>query len=119
MSGTASVFYYDGNVFPEERGFWVRGARDTRVTIDHATVGAPLILRVHSGPIANQLHIFTAGFERDVPLEPHHPQTVEIPAAGRRLVTLALTAAHEFVPRQIEPTSTDPRPLGIWIEVVQ
>jgi hypothetical protein len=118
MSGGASVFYYDGNIFQEENGFWVRGARRTRVTIDHTNVGRPLVLRVHSGPLSNQLHVFTPGLERDVQLEPLRPQNVEIPTGGRRLVTLALTAANEFVPREIDPSSSDPRPLGIWIEVV-
>ena len=113
------MFYFDGNIFPEEQGFWVRGARRTRVTIDHMNGAAPLVLRVHAGPIANQLHILTAGFERDVYLQPLLRQDVEIPATGNRLVTLALTAANEFIPKDIDPSSTDPRPLGVWIEVVQ
>jgi hypothetical protein len=119
MSGGASIFYFDGNVFQEERGFWVRGTRRTRVTIDHSNVGVPLILRVHSGPIANQLHLFAPGLERDVQLEPLQPQEIEIPTAGHRLVTLMLTAANEFVPREIDRSSTDPRPLGVWIEVIR
>jgi hypothetical protein len=118
LSGDASVFYFDDNAFQEARGFWVRGERQTRVTIDHANVAAPLKLRVHSGPVANRLHIATGDFERDISLEPLHPIDIEIPRR-QRLVTLALTAAREFVPRQLDPNSNDPRPLGVWIEVAQ
>jgi hypothetical protein len=60
QSGPATLFYYDLKAFPETGGFWVGGARRTRVTLVRAATEEPLTLRVHSGPIAN----------RDVRLEP-------------------------------------------------
>ena len=119
MSGAASLFYYDMNAFPEERGFWVRGTRQTHVTIAPPMAAESLMLRVHSGPIANRLHIATAGLERDVYLQPLMPQDIQIPAAGRHLVMLTLTAERAFVPGEIDPRSDDFRALGAWIEVAR
>jgi hypothetical protein len=76
-SGPASVFYLDGNAFPEEGGFWVRASRPTRVVVHRADTSAPLVLRVHSGPIANQLQVSTPGWERRVPLQAQRREEIE------------------------------------------
>jgi hypothetical protein len=118
-SGPASVFYYDLNVSPEEAGFWVWGSRRTRVTIARSSTTAPLVLRVHSGPIDNRLHLTTFGWQETVTLQPQAPVTVEIPASTGALVTLDLEADSAFVPRDRDASSSDTRSLGVWVEVVQ
>jgi hypothetical protein len=119
-SGPASVFYYDVNVSPEVAGFWVWGQRRTRVTIARPPkTTAPLVLRIHSGPIANRLQLATFGWRQTVLLQPQLPVDVEIPASPGGLVTLDLAADLSFVPRERDPSSSDTRPLGAWVEVVQ
>ena len=51
-------------------------------------------------------------------LEPRQPAEVVIPVENRSLVTLELDAEFEFVPRELDPTSSDPRSLGVWVELV-
>jgi hypothetical protein len=114
----ASIFYYDTASFPEEHGFWVQRARHTRVTIHRPNGSGPLILRVHSGPVSNGLRVTTFGWERTVQLQPQKREDIEVPG-NRPLVTLELSAAGGFVPRELDSSSSDPRPLGVWIEVVQ
>ena len=53
--GNASFFYLDGNAFPEDSGFWVRGSRTTRVAVERKGSDRPLTLRIHSGRLANRL----------------------------------------------------------------
>jgi len=104
---------------PEARGFWIRGARTTRVLIQREHSAGPLKLRLNSGLIANQLRISTPGWSDSVSLTPKLPGAIEVPVANQSLVTLELAADREFVPRELDPASNDPRTLGIWIEVIE
>ncbi|MGH9175612.1 MAG: hypothetical protein ACRD1H_14700, partial [Vicinamibacterales bacterium] len=115
--GSASVFYHDLYAFPEAAGFWVRGGRTTRVTIQQEDATRPLILTIHSGLIANRLHVSSSGWTRTVALQREQPDQIEIPSGGSAVVILELSADHEFVPREIDASSRDPRPLGVWVEV--
>jgi hypothetical protein len=117
--GRIAVFYYDGNAFPEETGFWVWGGRTTRVTIERAETGTPLTLRVHSGMIVNKLRVSTVGWSQEVTLQPYLRDDIELPTGDRRLVTLDLRASSAFVPAQLDPKSTDDRALGVWVEIVR
>ena len=114
----ADYFYFDENALPEATGFWIRGARTTRVTIQRSNAAGPLKLRLNSGLIANRLRISTPGWAESVALEPKMPGQIDVPVPDRSLVTLELAADQEFVPRRLDPASRDPRTLGIWIEVI-
>ena len=118
MPGT-DYFYFDENALPEARGFWIRGARTTRVLIQREHAAGPLKLRLNSGLIANRLRISTAGWTDTVPLEPRIPGAIDVPVSDRSLVTLELAADREFVPRTLDPSSRDHRTLGIWVEVIE
>ena len=118
-SGRTSIFYYDRNVFSEANGFWVQGGRETRVAIFRDFAETPLTLRVHSGPVANRLRLSTGAWDKTVAIQPQSPETVVVDGAMGQLITLTLAADSSFVPRELDPASTDPRPLGVWIEVVQ
>jgi hypothetical protein len=117
--GTESLFFHDRNAFLEADGFWVRGARRTRVTIQREDTTRPLALRIHSGLIANRLQLATAGWSQTVPLQRELPVLIEIPSGDRTVVILDFSADDVFVPREIDQSSRDPRPLGVWIEVIR
>jgi hypothetical protein len=111
-------FYTDENVLTEKAGFWVRGGRRTTVSIRRLEASGPMRLLVNSGLIQNRLRLSTSGWSRTIVLEPRQPQEIEIPVDNRSLVTLDLAAEFEFVPRALDPTSNDPRPLGVWVELL-
>jgi hypothetical protein len=119
QSGPAALFYYDLNASPERAGFWVLGARQARVTISRSGAAGPLVLRVHSGPVPNRLHITTFGWRKSVDLEPEAPAEIEVPLADGHLITLEFASDVAFVPRELDAASTDTRPLGVWVEVVR
>jgi hypothetical protein len=112
------LFYADENALVEKGGFWVRGRRTTQVMVRRGDRSGPLRLRVNSGLIQNRVRVATSGWARTVVLQPRQPDEIVIPVEGRALVTLRLSAELEFVPQALDPASSDPRPLGIWIEVV-
>ena len=118
-SGPASVFYLDANAYPEDRGFWVRATRRTHVVVHRPEATGSLVIRVHSGPMANLLRLATSGWERRVPLQPQRREDIEIPTKAGSLVAIELMAETGFVPAEREPSSADLRPLGVWIEVVR
>jgi hypothetical protein len=119
QSGPASLFYYDINASPERTGFWVLGARQSRVTISRSGAAGPLVLRVHSGPVANRLHVSTFGWRKSIELPPEAPTEVEVPFDDGNLITLEFASDVAFVPRELNSASTDTRPLGVWVEVVK
>jgi hypothetical protein len=119
QSGPASLFFYDLYASPEREGFWVWGAQKTRVTLSRPAGEGPMVLRVHSGPVANRLNVSKFGWRHTVELEPQAPQTIEVPTDGESVLTLEFAADAAFVPRELDPTSTDGRPLGVWVEVVE
>ena len=116
---TASVFYHDDHAFPEPNGFWVQGGRSALVTFQRDDTAAPLTLRVHSGLIDNQLQIRTTGWQTTIALARERQEVVAIPSGDRKVVTIEFTTDRAFVPKEVNPTSTDMRPLGAWIEVVK
>jgi hypothetical protein len=118
QSGPASLFYYDLNAAPEGNGFWVLGARTTRVTIARPSSAAPLTLRVHSGPIANRLQVSTFGSTNTTTLEPDAPVDVEVPVKDD-VITLELRTDSAFVPAELDAAATDDRALGVWVEVIK
>jgi hypothetical protein len=118
QSGPAHVFYYDTNAFPERGGFWVAGERSTRVTLSRPPSEEPLVLRVHSGPVPNRLHIAKFGWRDTRALQPEAPALIEVPVE-ENILTLEFTAEQAFVPRRRDPSSTDTRGLGVWVEVVK
>ena len=77
------------------------------------------MLRVHSGPIANRLHITTFGRRQTVALQPHVREEVAVPRDRETLFTLEMAAEQAFTPRDRDPSSNDTRPLGVWVEVVR
>jgi hypothetical protein len=115
----ADYFYLDENALPEAKGFWIRGARTTRVMIQREHATGPLTLRLNSGLIPNRLRVSMPGWSDSVTLDPKFPGVIAVPVPDRTLVTLEFAADHEFVPRELDPASTDPRTLGIWVEVVE
>jgi hypothetical protein len=122
MAATAvaggDYFYADENVLPEKLGFWVRGGRKATVSIHRTNASGPMTLRLNSGLIQNRLRLSAGGWSKTVVLEPRQPAEVVIPVENRSLVTLELDAEFEFVPRELDPTSSDPRSLGVWVELV-
>ena len=116
--GEVAVFYYDDNASAEPTGFWVLGKRTTRVSIHRPNADKPLLLQVHSGLIANRLHLSVGGWNHTMDLKPELPQRLEVPSSNQRLVTLELMTENAFVPMEMDSASRDERPLGAWVEVV-
>jgi hypothetical protein len=119
QSGPASIYYYDTNASPERTGFWVLGERRTQVAIARPRTAGALFLRVHSGPVANRLHVSMFGWNTSVDLRPEAPTLLEVPSNDADLITLEFASDAAFVPRTLDPSSTDIRALGVWVEVVK
>jgi hypothetical protein len=87
--------------------------------VERASVDTPLTLRVHSGLITNRFQVSTLGWSQTMTLQPKLRDELQIASGDRRLVTLDLTAVESFVPAEMDPASTDTRPLGVWVEIVR
>jgi hypothetical protein len=119
--GPATVFFHDDFVFPEPNGYWTRGRATTDVT--YATnpgSSATVHLRVHCGPVANELVLRTPAWEQRLVIEPGAASLVAVPTTphpvlGIRLAAVQIAVRHGFVPADFDRASTDRRRLGCWI----
>ncbi|MCC6987756.1 MAG: hypothetical protein IT181_02080, partial [Acidobacteria bacterium] len=115
--GEAVVLFHDERLYPESAGFWTAGGRASRITL--ACPGGcadGVTLRMHSGRIANRLHLETHGWSEDVDLRGDDMVDVRVPppAAGG-VILLDLSTATGFVPIELDPSVRDRRNLGVWI----
>ena len=115
----ASVFFHDEKMYPEATGFWTMGGRASQVTIavppDHAS--SPMTLQIHGGATPNVATISTFGWQQRIELTPGQAADVQLPMFPSGVVPLTIDAESGFYPRDIDPSSTDRRFLGIWVEV--
>ena len=114
----ASVYFHDEQLYPEAEGFWAIGGRETHVTVA-ATPGRtdPIVVRMHPGAKANTVTLSTFGWLQSFDLVPGQAVEVELPRFPAGVVPLTITAESGFYPRDLDPTSTDRRFLGAWVEV--
>jgi hypothetical protein len=116
--GDVSLFFHDDRMYPEATGFWTPGGRTSGITVvtppDHPT---PVMLRIHSGVKANSGTFSTFGWQQAYSLVPGQAAEFELPTMAGGVVPLTISVDDGFYPRDTDPSSTDQRFLGIWIEV--
>lgn len=118
MYPAANLYFHNEQTYPEVQGFWTRGNQATQFTV--ATPPGqrePVVLRFHPGPKPNTTTISTFGWERHFTLTPGQATEVELPTFASGVVPVTITAEGGFFPRDFDPTSTDRRFLGLWVEV--
>jgi hypothetical protein len=117
-SGTL-LFFHDEQMYPEPHGFWTIGDHAAQVTVavppDRASTR--VTLHIHPGATPNVATISTFGWQQRVELTPGTAVDVELPMFPSGVVPLTIDAATGFYPRDVDPSSTDRRFLGIWVEV--
>jgi len=103
--------------FVERDGLWLRPNRDVSMIVarDGDAPTGPLQVFLRNGPLENDVTVtgktstslhFAPGEERAVPVD------VEwVDGAAR----ITINAARGFRPREVDPSSTDPRMLGVWV----
>jgi hypothetical protein len=116
--GDADIFFHDDRMYPEENGFWTLGRRTAQVTVAvPPNREAPVILRIHPGAKANTATFSTFGWQEQHSLVPGQSAEIELPRMQGGVVPLTISVDAGFYPREVDASSTDPRFLGIWVEV--
>jgi hypothetical protein len=116
--GDARLFFHDDRMYPEATGFWTLGRRTSEVTVavppNHT---APVVLRIHPGAKMNSATFSTFGWQQEFSLTPGQSADIELPTMAGGVVPLTIAVDDGFSPRESDPTSTDSRFLGMWVEV--
>jgi hypothetical protein len=117
----ASLFFHDEQMYPEADGFWTIGGHASHVTVavTQDRLATPVVLRIHPGAKPNVATISTFGWQQRFDLTPGNAVEVELPMFPSGVVPLTIDAASGFSPKELDPSSTDRRFLGIWVEVKQ
>jgi hypothetical protein len=113
----ALIAYLDDAAYPEGGAFWTRGTAKARVLV--APGGASrVVFTVHLGPRQGEARLTVAGREYRVTIPAGEPQVLDVPVTpGTRVVPVAVQSATSFRPVDEDPTSTDRRRLGCFVEV--
>jgi hypothetical protein len=110
------AFFFDDRAFPEPSGFWVAGARETRVAFGADTPPlAPLLLK--NGGAANTVTLESGKWREEISMAPGEERRVDVPApSGAALVRMQ--SAGGFRPSDVNPASRDTRYLGVFVRIL-
>jgi hypothetical protein len=110
---SSDVFFLDENAYPEPTGFWVAGARTTRVV----TVSTGFDVFLRNAPVDNTVTIEVDGERHDVALGPGEERTIALPRTRPGpYASVRLTSGSGFRPSEQDPGNRDLRYLGCWVE---
>jgi hypothetical protein len=119
--GETDVLFHGTSVYPETKGFWVRGnsTLDLSIAPPVDRTGEPGIrLSMHSGARENRVELATSTWRTTLALEPGTARQVVVPAfPGQRVVPVRVSTESGFVPAETQGGS-DRRLLGCWVEVL-
>jgi len=115
--GGVMCYFHEEQMYPEPGGFWTVGRQAAVTVAMPAGRTAPVVLRIHSGGQANTATISTFGWQRRFALVPGQAAEVELPVVAGGVIPLTIATDSNFSPRAVDPSSTDARLLGIWVEV--
>ena len=116
------LYYLDHNVYgPEGPGIWVAGGRRTEIIVRGGAPIAEAKLTLRSRG-ANSVAVSMGGATQHIDLDPGVPREITLQPKGvysRRswAYLLSLRSESGFVPRLVEPGSTDGRYLGVAVRL--
>lgn len=114
----ATVFFHDENLYPEREGMWLRGQRVAAISVVPGPgVEMPTAVRINCGSRGNTATLNSNSWEATHSLVPGQVAEVVLPAATRGVIPLTIRATGSYRPRDIDPSSRDPRVLGVWLEL--
>jgi hypothetical protein len=114
--GPALVFLLDGDAYVEREGAWISGGRSARFAIV-PDAGAPIRLFVRNAPVQNDVTLDGGAWRQTLSLRPREERMIDVPVAAARLgAVLRVTTSAGSRPSDLDPSTTDRRMLGCWIE---
>jgi hypothetical protein len=100
----------------EPGGAWVGGGSDGADFAVQPAAPGPFRLLVRNGALANDVTLLSGAWRQSVALKPGEERVIDVPADSRRPgALLQVRPARSFRPSDVDPKSTDDRPLGVWI----
>lgn len=114
--GASWVFFHTEDTYPEAGGFWTRAGRQTSVTVASPGEAPPRIV-IRAGPVATGVTLVVAGRAERIRLEAGEARELDLPAGADGVWPVGIEADEPFVPAAFDPSSTDVRRLGCWVEI--
>ena len=111
------TYFLDDRALPEPSGFWVAGARETRVVVRPDAPG-PVAVILHSGAADNAITLESGRWREEIALKPGEERRIDLPidaSAGAALVRIRSSAG--FRPSEVNAGSRDTRFLGVFVRM--
>jgi hypothetical protein len=116
--GSTVVYALDDRVWLEPGGFWVMGERQPDVLFAPDASTDHLDVSVQNGPVSNRVRLRSGEWSAEHVLAGDEAWAVRIPIAdSSHPVIVNFDVEHGVQPAHIDPSSTDRRLLGCWIEL--
>ena len=112
----ATVFFHDENLYPERDGMWLRGGRVAEISVVPAPGEMSSAVRINCGSRGNTATLSSSRWKATHSLVPGQVEEVQLPPAEHGVIPLTITATSSYRPRELDPSSRDPRTLGVWLE---
>jgi hypothetical protein len=117
--GPAVVFFLDDRVYPEPSGFWVPGARGTRLVLASDARREPFSLLLRNAPVDNTVTLEYGGRRDVIELGPGEERRIDVPRdPGRDAALIGIRVSAGFRPSDMDPNSRDTRLLGVYVRVL-
>jgi hypothetical protein len=113
--GSAMMFLLDGIAWVEPGGIWVGRGANTEFVIA-PDPHAPIDLFVRNGAMDNSVTLESGTWHDHLVLRSREERVVEIPVRAGPGTQLTVLSDDGFRPADVDPTSSDDRLLGVWIE---
>jgi hypothetical protein len=112
--GDSRIYFFDGNVFVESDGFWVRGGETTTFVVSGS--GTSARLELGNGPMSNAVFVETDGHAQTLTLQPSESRVIAAPLGAEGSVQVTITSPAGFRPSEVS-ASADRRYLGVRVMV--
>jgi hypothetical protein len=108
-----TMWVLDDGGWAEPGGVWTRGTEPVTIAVD---VNGPVPLKLRGGAVETTVCLQAGSWRGEITLQPGEAHDVDVPV-GMPRTPIAIAADRAFRPHDHDPSSTDMRELGTWVEV--
>ena len=114
VHAAATWFVVDGRAWVEPAGLWTGGGQSVRLV--PAGREAIVRVRIRQGAVGGPVRISTGGWQQARELAPGERWDIDVPGRSGRDVAFTVESPAAFRPAEHDPSSSDTRLLGVWVE---
>lgn len=114
VSPAGTLFVVGGQAWTEGAGLWTAGGGEVVLVVDRGVTAVSL--RIRQGGTGGGVSVRSGGWNDRRELGPGEVWDLDVPRRAGRVAAVTIATAAAFRPSELDPSSTDTRVLGAWVE---